>query len=193
MADSVGSLEDEAQKRRERLKAMRKQTMDEASDCTEAIPGSPRSKRPADEAEAPVLPKPKFRSYNPKSEELQGAVLPKAVPVDVNALVRDQLEAAADGGLSENIGIGGEGEKSQNVDDVQLLNLAPRKPDWDLKRDVAKSLEKLERRTQRAIAELIRERLATSKDNENQSVDLAQAVTWGAKAQEQSTIDDWES
>ncbi len=37
------------------------------------------------------------------------------------------------------------------------MNLAPRKPDWDLKRDVAKKLEKLERRTQRAIAQLIRE------------------------------------
>ena len=36
------------------------------------------------------------------------------------------------------------------------MKLAPRKPDWDLKRDVAKKLEKLERRTQRAIAELIR-------------------------------------
>lgn len=39
--------------------------------------------------------------------------------------------------------------------DQDLMNLAPRKPDWDLKRDVAKKLEKLERRTQRAIAELI--------------------------------------
>jgi len=42
-----------------------------------------------------------------------------------------------------------------------LLNLAPRKPDWDLKRDVAKKLEKLERRTQRAIAELIRKFTST--------------------------------
>ena len=38
------------------------------------------------------------------------------------------------------------------------MKLAPRKPDWDLKRDVAKKLDKLERRTQRAIAELIRMR-----------------------------------
>ena len=37
-----------------------------------------------------------------------------------------------------------------------LEKLAPRKPDWDLKRDVSKKLEKLESRTQRAIAELIR-------------------------------------
>uniref|UniRef100_A0A4W3GL79 Coiled-coil domain containing 12 n=1 Tax=Callorhinchus milii TaxID=7868 RepID=A0A4W3GL79_CALMI len=51
-----------------------------------------------------------------------------------------------------------------------LANLAPRKPDWDLKRDVAKKLEKLEKRTERAIAELIREKL---KGNEE---DLASAV-----------------
>lgn len=42
------------------------------------------------------------------------------------------------------------------IEEVDLANLAPRKPDWDLKRDVAKKLEKLEKRTQRAIAELIR-------------------------------------
>ncbi len=37
-----------------------------------------------------------------------------------------------------------------------LTTLAPRKVDWDLKRDVSKRMEKLERRTQRAIAQLIR-------------------------------------
>ena len=36
-----------------------------------------------------------------------------------------------------------------------LTTLAPKKPDWDLKRDNEKRLEKLERRTQKAIAELI--------------------------------------
>jgi len=48
--------------------------------------------------------------------------------------------------------------------------LAPRKPDWDLKRDVAPKLQKLERRTQRAIAELILDRLRDNQD------DLAAAV-----------------
>jgi len=52
-----------------------------------------------------------------------------------------------------------------------LLNLAPRKPDWDLKRDVAKKLAKLEKRTQRSIAVLIRERLMETKQD-----DLASAV-----------------
>lgn len=54
-----------------------------------------------------------------------------------------------------------------------LLNLAPRKPDWDLKRDVAKKLAKLEKRTQRAIAVLIRERLMETKQGD---VDLVKAV-----------------
>lgn len=46
-----------------------------------------------------------------------------------------------------------------------LVNLAPRKPDWDLKRDVAKKLAKLDKRTQRAIAILIRERLIETKQD----------------------------
>ncbi|ESO06492.1 hypothetical protein HELRODRAFT_160668 [Helobdella robusta] len=50
-------------------------------------------------------------------------------------------------------------QQTNIVEEVDLLNLAPRKPDWDLKRDVAKKLEKLERRTQRAMGELIRDRL----------------------------------
>lgn len=58
------------------------------------------------------------------------------------------------------------------IDELDITNLAPRKPDWDLKRDVAKKLEKLERRTQKAIAELIRDRL-------KQRQDIAEVVTVG--------------
>ena len=49
-----------------------------------------------------------------------------------------------------------------------------KKPDWDLKRDIAPKLEKLEKRTQKAIAELIRERLKEE--------DLANAVAAGTSA-----------
>lgn len=37
-----------------------------------------------------------------------------------------------------------------------LLNLAPKKPNWDLNRDLARKLAPLEKVTKRAIAELIR-------------------------------------
>ena len=39
------------------------------------------------------------------------------------------------------------------IDELDFTSLAPRKPDWDLKRDVAPKLDKLERRTQKAIGE----------------------------------------
>ncbi len=66
-------------------------------------------------------------------------------------------------------------EKSAlEIEQLDFTNLAPRKPDWDLKRDIAPKLEKLERRTQKAIAELIRERL------QGQSADLANVVAAGA-------------
>lgn len=62
------------------------------------------------------------------------------------------------------------------IDQLDVTSLAPRKPDWDLKRDIAKKLEKLERQTQKAIAELIRDRLNERKQTE----DLAAIVNVGA-------------
>lgn len=65
-----------------------------------------------------------------------------------------------------------------------ITNLAPRKPDWDLKRDVAKKLERLERRTQKAIAELIRERLKKEQE------DLVMSVNIGASANQNLDVDE---
>ena len=42
------------------------------------------------------------------------------------------------------------------VQDV-LVNVAPKKANWDLKRDIEKKLDKLERRTQRAILEVMQD------------------------------------
>ena len=39
------------------------------------------------------------------------------------------------------------------------LSLAPKNPNWDLKRDIGKQLDVLELQTQQAIIELIREKL----------------------------------
>lgn len=65
-------------------------------------------------------------------------------------------------------------KQPMQIEEIDLGNLAPRKPDWDLKRDIEKKLEKLDRRTQRAIAELIRERLKEGqKDSILASVNVA--------------------
>lgn len=66
-----------------------------------------------------------------------------------------------------------------------MTSLAPRKPDWDLKRDASKKLERLEKRTQRAIAELIRERLKSEQQH-----DLASKVAMGVESENAFDEDD---
>ena len=94
-----------------------------------------------------------FRSYQPESDTLKQDVVPEAKPGDVSEHIKDEI-------AKENQGL--------VVNELDFVSLAPRKPDWDLKRDVAPKLDKLERRTQKAIAELIRERL--KEEDESKSV-----------------------
>ena len=42
---------------------------------------------------------------------------------------------------------------------IDLFRLQPKKPNWDLKRDVARKMERLNTRTENAIARLVRERI----------------------------------
>ncbi|XP_065483443.1 coiled-coil domain-containing protein 12 [Caloenas nicobarica] len=148
---ALGRLEEEAKRRRERLRALRERTLQNKDS------GERENKRlkEDDEEETVKHKELKLRNYEPEDEELKKRKMPKAKPVSVEDKVKDQLEAA---------------KPEPIIDEVDLANLAPRKPDWDLKRDVAKKLEKLEKRTQRAIAELIRERL------KGQDEELASAV-----------------
>ena len=111
--------------------------------------------------------RPVFRSYQPESDILKEDAIPEATPGDVSEHVKEEIE-------KENQGL--------VINELDFVSLAPRKPDWDLKRDVAPKLDKLERRTQKAIAELIRERLKEE--------DLANAVTAGASFAERIAEDD---
>ena len=52
-------------------------------------------------------------------------------------------------------------ENSQN--DLDVVKLAPKKVNWDLKRDLEQRMEKLEKQTQKAIDDLIKSRLAEEK------------------------------
>ncbi|KIH48264.1 Cwf18 pre-mRNA splicing factor, partial [Ancylostoma duodenale] len=86
-----------------------------------------------------------FRSYQPISEAV-GKVQQARPKLDVvEELVASHLEDA---------------NNVKPVETVDLSTLAPKKIDWDLKRDIEKRLQKLERRTQKCIAEMIRQRLA---------------------------------
>ncbi|XP_025194357.1 coiled-coil domain-containing protein 12 [Melanaphis sacchari] len=154
----VGSLEEEAKKRKERLANLKK-----------SLENKNESKNNDDSVEK-SLPKPRFKSYIPEDEGLKAELIPTPQPGDIVAEVEDQLKA---------------GETVFTVQELDLNTLAPRKPDWDLKRDIEKRMAKLERRTQRAIAELIRDRLKGE-----QNIDLATAVNEGARANAQIDNDE---
>lgn len=46
--------------------------------------------------------------------------------------------------------------EEEDEDDNELLNLAPKRANWDIERDIAPMLKKLEKRTQYAIVEILR-------------------------------------
>ncbi|XP_057622642.1 coiled-coil domain-containing protein 12 isoform X1 [Chionomys nivalis] len=156
-AAGVGRLEEEALRRKERLKALREKTGRKDRDD-----GEPQTKQLREEEEEDGKHRCRdcrglrLRNYVPEDEDLKRRRVPQAKPVAVEEKVKEQLEAA---------------KPEPVIEEVDLANLAPRKPDWDLKRDVAKKLEKLEKRTQRAIAELIRERLKGQEDSLASAVD----------------------
>jgi hypothetical protein len=59
--------------------------------------------------------------------------------------------------------------------------LAPKNPNWDLKRDIAKHMELLEHETQKSLIELLRAKLAAAGDDDAAATadaggDLADAV-----------------
>lgn len=106
--------------------------------------------------------RPVFRSYKPQNENTLGEIIPQQPSGDIEDAVEDQLSLIS---------------STTVVEDIDIDNLAPRKPDWDLKRDVAKKLERLDRRTQKAIAELIRDRLKSNQEGQDifQAVNVATA------------------
>ena len=114
------------------------------------MPTQPEAKRArTGDNKDPVL---KFRNYAPVTEEVNASanLLAKSEPPSIENAVEATIQAQKDNGEAD----------ITKLESTDLLNLAPQKVDWDLKRDLAPKLAKLERRTQRAIAELVRDRLA---------------------------------
>uniref|UniRef100_J3MHW3 Coiled-coil domain-containing protein 12 n=1 Tax=Oryza brachyantha TaxID=4533 RepID=J3MHW3_ORYBR len=81
------------------------------------------------------IPAMKFRNYLPHDEQLRGG---KLAPVSLPNF-EDPISA--------------ETAEPKQLEDP-FGNIAPKNPNWDLKRDVQKRIDKLEKRTQKALAEI---------------------------------------
>lgn len=149
------SLQEASEARKARLLALRKRKMGQSVEGAEGTP-------------EPLVG---GRNYDPISKTLK-----KRTPGEE---IEDTVEKNVKG-LAQMIIAEDEEKRQQELD---IFNIAPKRPNWDLKRDMDKKLAKLERRTQEAVHSLIRQRLAAQK---GQSDDLVGAM----KAQEQQNAAD---
>ncbi|KAF9447668.1 mRNA splicing factor [Macrolepiota fuliginosa MF-IS2] len=143
------SLVEASEARKARLVALRKRKDGEATD----------------DAAEPIF---KTRNFDPESRTI------KKHARDDDIEMEDTVEKNV-AGLAEKIV---QEDKVRQAQELDVFNIAPKRPNWDLKREMEKKLAKLERRTQEAIHTLIRQRLAAQK---GQSDDIVGAM----KAQEQ--------
>lgn len=148
---TLGAAADERKARLAKLKSLkRKQPSDEI-----VAPESTRSPSPPTPSEPDVA---KLhlsgRNYDP---EAKGPKLGFEAPPTL--AVEKTLEQQAREVEEEIRKKAEEEERDEEGKGVDLFKLQPKKPNWDLKRDMAKKLEVLNVRTEIAIARLVRERI----------------------------------
>ncbi|KAF4576670.1 hypothetical protein EYR36_000733 [Pleurotus pulmonarius] len=113
----------------------------------------------------------KTRNFDPASRTLRK----HNKDDDVN--MTDTVEKNVSG-LVETIIAEDEQRRAQELD---VFNIAPKRANWDLKREMDKKVARLERRTQEAIHTLIRQRLSAQN---GESDDLVGAMRAQQKAQD---------
>ncbi|KAH8671402.1 cwf18 pre-mRNA splicing factor-domain-containing protein [Xylariales sp. PMI_506] len=160
---SIASLSNAADDRKARLAKLknlkRKQPEDEV-----APPESTRSPSPPVEQEVSRLHL-SGRNYD---AEMRGPKLGFEAPPNLAISGPTLEEQAAEMEAEANrkaIEEAAEADKG-----IDLFKLQPKKPNWDLKRDLDKKLEVLNVRTDNAIARLVRERISGAKKAEIQKV-----------------------
>eukprot|EP00929_Paragymnodinium_shiwhaense_P097207 TRINITY_DN5896_c0_g1_i1.p2 TRINITY_DN5896_c0_g1~~TRINITY_DN5896_c0_g1_i1.p2 ORF type:complete len:160 (+),score=67.22 TRINITY_DN5896_c0_g1_i1:79-558(+) len=113
----------------------------------EAEPPKKKSKKGKAAVEEKEVKQIRFRNYAPRTPELKDLCLPRITSADIEAEIDQEIV-----------------ELLQAAEDSEaVLAIAPRKPNWDLKRDVERKMLVLQARTDRAVVQLIRMRIQGNK------------------------------
>ncbi|KAG8835360.1 hypothetical protein FRC17_003843 [Serendipita sp. 399] len=96
----------------------------------------------------------------------------------------DTIEKNVDG-LVESIL---DADKQRQEAELDLMNIAPKRANWDLKRDLNKKLASLEKANKEAVYTLVRARLKS--ESNDASKDLASAIDARAAAEESASDDE---
>nr|CAD2188189.1 unnamed protein product [Meloidogyne enterolobii] len=94
-----------------------------------------------------------FRSYKPVNVQQQSS--PSEPPREEINLLKEKIEGQLEAGKDAKVG-----------ESLDINTLAPRKVDWDLRRGIKEKLDKLDKRTNKAIIQLIRKRVKEEAGNE---------------------------
>lgn len=98
-----------------------------------------------------------FRNYVPRTAELKEFCKDKITSADIEAEIDKEIEEAI----------------TAADDQDAVLAIAPKKPNWDLKRDVERKMQVLQARTDRAVVQLIRQRIRQDKGEPAPAADAA--------------------
>ncbi|KAL9631946.1 MAG: hypothetical protein Q9164_005611 [Protoblastenia rupestris] len=173
MASNHASLDAAATERRVRLAKLaslkRKQPPTENG---EAVTQS--SNTTSIDAEADVTKHLSGRNYDP---ETRGPRLGFENAPNEN---QETLEARAEN-LAKDAREKEEREKKEDKP-LDLFTLQPKKPNWDLKRDLARKMEVLGQRTDNAIAKMVRERIEGEKKKEKENMNGNGAAGGGGES-----------
>ncbi len=165
------SLDSNAAKRKERLALLKKRKRPENDDGIGALVSAERSQelqKDAAEAESKM----KFRNYDPETKMPKLGFLEPPVAKDSEETVEHRAKALAKE-------VAEEAKKSATAaQELDLFNLQPKKPNWDLKRDLEWRMEKLKTKQDAAVAKLVRERILAIQLKGNQ--DEIEAIQGGA-------------
>ena len=83
----------------------------------------------------------------------------ESAPTEDTPTVEEQAAA-----IVETTKVGNEDDNSTADKPIDLFKLQPKKPNWDLKRDLQRKLDVLNVRTENAIARLVREKIEAAKE-----------------------------
>ncbi|KIJ69082.1 hypothetical protein HYDPIDRAFT_123148 [Hydnomerulius pinastri MD-312] len=111
------------------------------------------------------------RNFDPETRTLRKHTQNAAITEDT---VEKNVEGMAEMIIAE--------DEQRRAQELDVFNIAPKRPNWDLKREMEKKLAKLERKTQESIHTLIRQRLATQK---GQNDDILGAMNAQERAREE--------
>ncbi|KAF8936475.1 mRNA splicing factor [Dissophora ornata] len=122
-------MDESSKKRKERLEQLRKRKLESTTNGDKDVSLS-------------------FRNYTPINNDLKADDSKITTPADIGDTVEKKMEGVVEKVIEE--------EDAKRAKDIDIFNLAPKKPNWDLKRDIEPKLLKLEKRTRAAVIELIR-------------------------------------